>query len=72
LKERIVEPEKKAITREQLGKHPSEAISVQATIEELLEVVFSMRSLRRLCTGALSRRASSSPFSKSNRVLQTD
>jgi hypothetical protein len=37
-----------AVAREWLGKHASAATDMHATIEELLEAVFSMRSMQRL------------------------
>jgi hypothetical protein len=44
-----MEQEKVAVVRQRQGKHVSAATNQHATIEELLEVVFSMRSAPRLC-----------------------
>jgi hypothetical protein len=43
LKQRIVEPEEKAVARQWLGKHFHMATNTHAQIKELLEAVFSMR-----------------------------
>jgi hypothetical protein len=57
LKARIVEPEKqmllandsetKFVSRQRLGKHVPEATDIHATIEVLLETVFSTQSVQR-------------------------
>jgi hypothetical protein len=46
LKARIAQPEETAIASKRLGKHVSTAMN--ATTEELLEVVFSVGSMQRL------------------------
>jgi hypothetical protein len=43
-----VEAEWTAVTRQWLNKHMSTAMDMHATIEELLEAVFSMWSMLRL------------------------
>jgi hypothetical protein len=43
-----VEPEETAVTRQRFVKHVSAATDMRATIEELLETLFSMRSVLRL------------------------
>jgi hypothetical protein len=48
LKGGIAEPEEAAISRQRLGKHAPAAIHTLAAIEELLEAVISMRSVRRI------------------------
>jgi hypothetical protein len=48
LKGGIVEPEQMAAVRLCLSKHMSAAMDMPATIEELLEAVFSMQSMPRL------------------------
>jgi alkylhydroperoxidase/carboxymuconolactone decarboxylase family protein YurZ len=40
----IVESEERAVARERLSKHISAATNTNATTEELLEALFSMRS----------------------------
>jgi hypothetical protein len=45
LKAGIVEPEEAATVRHQFGKHVSGAMTTHVTVEELLGVVFFMRSL---------------------------
>jgi hypothetical protein len=44
----IVEPEKKNLARQRLDKHVTAAKETQARIEELLETMFSMRSVPKL------------------------
>jgi hypothetical protein len=56
LKDRRVEPEKTAVARGRLGKEFSAATDMHATIEELLEAVFSIRSVQRLYTGDRKRK----------------
>jgi hypothetical protein len=46
----IAEPEQKVVARKQLDKHSSAATNTNATIGELLEAMFSMRSVPRLHT----------------------
>jgi hypothetical protein len=46
LKAAIVEPEEKSIARQRLGKQLSAAAGKEATIEELLGTMFSVRSVR--------------------------
>jgi hypothetical protein len=41
-----VEPEEMSIARQRLGKRVSEATDMQATIEELLGMMFSIRSVQ--------------------------
>jgi hypothetical protein len=41
----MVEPEELAIARQQLGKHISAAMNTHATIEEVLDSVFSVGSM---------------------------
>jgi hypothetical protein len=48
LKARIVESEETAVARKLHGKHISSVTNTHATIEELLEAVFSLRSVPRL------------------------
>jgi hypothetical protein len=48
LKFGIVEPEEMAFARLQLDKHMSAVTDMHATIEELLEIMFSMWSMARL------------------------
>jgi hypothetical protein len=43
-----VEPEEMAVARQWLDKHVSAATDMHATIEELLETMFSMQSILRL------------------------
>jgi hypothetical protein len=43
-----VEPDEADLVRQRLDKHVSEATDTHATTEELLEVVFSVRSVLRL------------------------
>jgi ribosome-interacting GTPase 1 len=43
-----VEPEELAVARQQLNKHVSVAMDMQATIKELLETMFSMQSMLRI------------------------
>jgi hypothetical protein len=43
-----VQPEETAIARQRHGKHVSVAVDMHATVEELLEAVFSMWSVPRL------------------------
>jgi hypothetical protein len=45
LKARIVEPEEMSVTRQWLGKQVSAAMNTQATTEELLGTMFSLRSM---------------------------
>jgi hypothetical protein len=46
--DRIMEPEETSITRQRLSKHVPAATNTQATIEELLEAMFSVGSAPRL------------------------
>jgi hypothetical protein len=46
LKAGIVEPEKTSITRQRLGKQVPAATDTQATAEELLEMMFPIRSVQ--------------------------
>jgi hypothetical protein len=46
LKAGIVEPEEMSVARQQLGKQVSSATDTQATIEELLRTIFSVRFVR--------------------------
>jgi hypothetical protein len=46
LKARIVEPEEMSFSRQRLGKQVSAATDTQATKEELLGTMFSVRSMR--------------------------
>jgi hypothetical protein len=48
LKAGIVEPEETSIARKQFRKHVPAATNTQATIEELVEMVFSVGSVPRL------------------------
>jgi hypothetical protein len=48
MKAGIVEPEKTFIARQRFGEHVSAATNAQETIEELLEVTFSVGSAPRL------------------------
>jgi hypothetical protein len=48
LKARSAEQKETTVARERLGKHVPVATDTQATIEELLEAVFSMWSVPRL------------------------
>jgi hypothetical protein len=48
MKAGIANPEKIFIARQRHGKHVSEVSNNHATTKELLEVVFSMRSVPRL------------------------
>jgi hypothetical protein len=41
-----MEPEETSITRQRLGKHVSAATETQATSEELLGTMFSVRSVQ--------------------------
>jgi hypothetical protein len=41
-----VEPEETSIPRQQLGKEISAAVDTQATLEELLGTMFSIRSMQ--------------------------
>jgi hypothetical protein len=45
---RIVERKETAVAKQRLGKHFSAATNQQETIDELLETIFSIRSLLRL------------------------
>jgi hypothetical protein len=58
LKGRIAEPEGTAIARKRRGKHVPTETDTHATIKELLEAVFSMRSraevMQREIMGALN------------------
>lgn len=45
-----MEPEETAAARKRLEKHVSTATNMHATVEELLEAVFSMWSVPRLCS----------------------
>jgi hypothetical protein len=60
MKSGIVEPENKAVARQRLRKHVSPATHKQATIGELLEAVFSLRSVPRLYNWGESKKASQS------------
>jgi hypothetical protein len=46
LKAGIVEPEEKIIARQWLGKHVPMVTNMQATIEVLLETIFSIQSMQ--------------------------
>jgi hypothetical protein len=48
-KARTVEPKETAVEMQRLSKHVSLATYTHATIEELLEAAFSVRSMLRLC-----------------------
>jgi hypothetical protein len=41
----IVEPEETVVARQRLGNHFPAATNTHATVEELMDVVFSMRSV---------------------------
>jgi hypothetical protein len=51
LKSRVAEPEETPVARVRLGKYASAVTDTHPTKEELLEAVFSMRSVQRLYTG---------------------
>jgi hypothetical protein len=46
----IVVPEETASARQRLNKHISTSTDMHATIEDLLERMFSMQSMLRLCS----------------------
>jgi hypothetical protein len=43
-----MEPEETAVARQQFDKHVSAVMDMHATVEELLETMFSMQSMLRL------------------------